>query len=148
VTNPVSLSSFYSFSLWPYVIFLHILYDRSNWSSPSISSTIFQSLPAISDLPIVAPNKYSMTGQRDTDWTARKLWLGYGQERLLLLSTASCLDAVSRQLLIHYFSGSKASWPWNRWVTSISWWGWGEHWFRSIRRTLMCEDSGLLRCYF
>ena len=39
-----------------------------------------------------------MIGQRDTDWAARNLCFGCEQERVLLMSAASCLDAVSRQL--------------------------------------------------
>jgi len=34
-----------------------------------------------------------MTDQRDTDWTAGKLRFGYEQERMLLLSAASCPDS-------------------------------------------------------
>ena len=38
------------FSPWLYVIYLHFSHDRSNWTSPSFSSTTFQNFPGISDL--------------------------------------------------------------------------------------------------
>ena len=52
VTNPVSLLSFlvckiFVSSLTP---LLHFQHDRSNWSSPSFSTTTFQNFPGISHL--------------------------------------------------------------------------------------------------
>jgi len=57
MNNPVSLSWFYctlhlgySSPPWFYVILLHFSPGRSNWYSPSFSSTTFQNFTGISDL--------------------------------------------------------------------------------------------------
>jgi hypothetical protein len=40
----------YSSPSWLFVILRHFSQDRSNWSSPSLSSTTFQNFTGISDL--------------------------------------------------------------------------------------------------
>jgi hypothetical protein len=45
-----SLCVGYSFPPWLYVTLLNFSHDRSNWSSPSFTSTTFKNFPIISEI--------------------------------------------------------------------------------------------------